>query len=166
MSSLPKTILITTLFCLLSFSESSFAQLCRGGSKGALNFPSHDAHVKFSSKQIIINKRAYNVKVAETPQQLIVGLSNQKSLSANSGMIFYIPPSQKAIFNMESTAIPLDMLFVGKDKKIVCVAPNNMPFSKKEVSCDNQGPILAVIEIKEGEAKKNGITAGTKVEGL
>jgi uncharacterized membrane protein (UPF0127 family) len=64
-------------------------------------------------------------------------------------------------FWMKNTLIPLDMIFIKADGTISTIAENTIPYSEAPVSSSE--PVQAVLEIKGGEARKQGIEAGEKV---
>jgi uncharacterized membrane protein (UPF0127 family) len=63
-----------------------------------------------------------------------------------------------AAFWMKDTPLSLDMLFVRADGRVSTIAANAVPFSEKEIV--SVEPIRAVIEIKGGGARAQGIEPG------
>lgn len=104
---------------------------------------------------------AYKVEVAEEPQELMTGLMNRDILAADNGMIFSIDPAREVSMWMKDTKIPLDMLFVTPDGKIVWIAENAAPMSENQIT--NPTPVRAVIEINGGDVKKHNIKIGDSV---
>jgi uncharacterized membrane protein (UPF0127 family) len=62
---------------------------------------------------------------------------------------------------MKNTYIPLDMLFVAADGKVIRVAANTQPLSLQTI--ESGGPALAVIELKAGTAARLRIGKGARV---
>ncbi|MDR3450351.1 MAG: DUF192 domain-containing protein [Alphaproteobacteria bacterium] len=104
---------------------------------------------------------SYNVEIAATMAEQTYGLMKRPSLPALTGMIFPYNPPRVVAFWMKDTLIPLDMLFVGADGKITRIAVNARPGDLTPVP--SGGPVAAVIEIKGGEAAREGIVAGDSV---
>lgn len=154
-----RTILVAVWLCGCVLS---YAQPCRGGSRGALDTAQINQFI--SSKQSILrkafkfNKYTFQLELPQTSAQAAQGLMGRKSLKSRSGMIFYSDAPDNFEMTMEKTAIPLDMLFVGLDGRIACVIKNTIPFSKVHLSC--KAPVMAVIELNAGEAEKYGLVVG------
>ena len=84
-----------------------------------------------------------------------------RDLPAREGMLFPQAPPQVAHFWMKNTYIPLDMVFVGEDRRIAQIIANARPFSLDLLSSD--GPVIAVLEIGGAEAKRLGLQVGDRV---
>jgi uncharacterized membrane protein (UPF0127 family) len=63
---------------------------------------------------------------------------------------------------MMNTYIPLDMLFVAADRRIVRIAERTVPLSTETIPSGE--PVLAVIELNAGTAARLGIKVGDRVE--
>jgi uncharacterized membrane protein (UPF0127 family) len=103
----------------------------------------------------------FEVAVAASPREQELGLMFRRSLGANEGMIFPFDPPQAVAFWMKNTLIPLDMVFIGADGKIVRVATAK-PLDETPVP--STAPIVAVLEIAGGRAAELGIGAGDQVD--
>lgn len=84
-----------------------------------------------------------------------------RDLPASEGMLFPEGSPQVANFWMKNTYIPLDMVFVGEDGRIAKIIANAHPFSLDVLSSDV--PVIAVLEIRGGEAQQLGMQVGDKV---
>ena len=62
---------------------------------------------------------------------------------------------------MKNTYIPLDMVFVAAGGRIAKIIANARPFSLDVLSSDV--PVIAVLEIRGGEAQQLGIGVGDRV---
>ncbi len=107
--------------------------------------------------------KTLQLEIAQTPIEHEIGLMLRRDLPDNGGMLFYFgrPASEKA-FWMKNTLIPLDMIFIGDDNKIVKIHPMAEPESTTPVPSDF--PVVAVIEVKGGRAEALGIKVGDRVE--
>ena len=81
-------------------------------------------------------------------------------LGPDEAMIF---PRQGdvASFWMKNTPLPLDIIFIGQDRKIINIAAQTTPYSLDSVSA--LGPTSAVLEIPGGRAAELGIGPGDAV---
>ena len=68
---------------------------------------------------ISINKKVYNVKVAQTEEEMEKGLQGVKALKDDEGMLFVFPESQEVSFWMKDTDIPLDIIFINEDLEVI-----------------------------------------------
>jgi uncharacterized membrane protein (UPF0127 family) len=76
-------------------------------------------------------------------------------------MLFDFQAEQPVAFWMKNTYIPLDMIFIRKDGRILRIAENTEPLSERLVP--SGGPVLAVLEVIGGTAKKLGLAPGDRV---
>jgi uncharacterized membrane protein (UPF0127 family) len=77
-------------------------------------------------------------------------------------MIFPMEPPRLASFWMKNTVIPLDIVFIGVDRRILNVAANTVPYS--EAPIPSAGKVSAVLELNAGRAAALGIGAGDSVD--
>jgi len=85
----------------------------------------------------------------------------RKDLAADRGMIFIFARESPQSFWMKNTPIPLDMLFISADKKVVGIVEQAAPFT-----LDPRGvatPSQFVLEINGGLSKRYQIRAGDSV---
>jgi uncharacterized protein len=101
------------------------------------------------------------VEVAETPDLQTRGLMYRTHLEPDRGMIFLFDGEKVHSFWMKNTVIPLDMLFISRDGRIVGIAENTEPFSLKPVG--PAVPCQAVLEVNGGFAATHGLAVGDTV---
>jgi len=97
-----------------------------------------------------------------TPQEQARGLMFRTELGPNEGMVFPRNPPDVASFWMKNTPLPLDIIFIGEDGRIMNIAANTVPYSLDSVSA--VGLTSAVLEIPGGRAAELGIEPGDAVE--
>jgi uncharacterized membrane protein (UPF0127 family) len=103
----------------------------------------------------------FNIWIADDDQHRARGLMFVRQLGADDGMLFiYDEPHPLAMW-MKNTYIPLDMLFVGADGKVMRVQANTEPLSLKTI--ESGGPALGVIELAAGTAARLKITPGAQI---
>ena len=106
-------------------------------------------------------RHKYQLEVAATAEAQECGLMYRKHMKRDAGMVFPFSPPRPATFWMENTVLPLDLIFVGPDSRVVSIG-NGKPFSRDMI---NSGGVAAsVIELNAGEAKRIGLKPGDKVE--
>ena len=106
---------------------------------------------------------AFQVEMAITPEEKEHGLMFRRELPEGQGMLFDFQFDQNVAFWMKNTYIPLDMLFIRSDGRILRIAENTEPLSERNIP--SGGPVRAVLEVIGGTAKKLGIAAGDRVSG-
>ena len=104
---------------------------------------------------------AFSVEVADNEVDRARGLMFRKTLPEGQGMLFDFHREQPVDFWMKNTYIPLDMLFIRDDGRILRIAENTTPLSTEIVS--SGGPVRAVLEVIGGTAQKFGIAPGDRV---
>jgi uncharacterized membrane protein (UPF0127 family) len=102
----------------------------------------------------------YKVELAATPAQQECGLMFRKTMPRDVGMAFPFAQPRSLTFWMENTPLPLDLIFVGEDARVVSIG-KGVPFTRDLI--DSQGPASRVIELNAGEAKRIGLKPGDKV---
>jgi uncharacterized membrane protein (UPF0127 family) len=107
------------------------------------------------------HRQHFDVWIADTPERQTQGLMFVRDLPAGRGMLFPEPQARPTAFWMKNTYIELDMLFIGADHHIAKIAARAPPLSLATISSD--GPVIAVLEIKGGEAQRRGIRIGDAV---
>jgi uncharacterized membrane protein (UPF0127 family) len=105
--------------------------------------------------------RVFNVEVVSSGEERERGLMYRQSLAADAGMLFDFQQDQPVSMWMKNTFIPLDMLFITADGTVVRVAADTVPQSLETIPSGQ--PVRAVLEIKGGEAARQGIAAGDHV---
>lgn len=105
---------------------------------------------------------SFRVEVAETDADQARGLMFRTEMGPDEGMIFPRDPPDLASFWMKNTPLPLDIIFIGTDGKVINVAANTVPYSLDPVA--SAGMTGAVLELTAGRAAQLGIGPGTKVD--
>ncbi|HMC95392.1 MAG TPA: DUF192 domain-containing protein [Polyangia bacterium] len=130
------------------------------GQKAAPAFaPAPAARVSIDTGE---RKLVFRVEVALTPEEHARGLMYRTRLAADAGMVFVFAEPQIQRFWMKNTLIPLDMIFIDPDRRIVGVVENAAPETENERRVD--APSQYVLEIGGGLAARLGIHAGEAVD--
>lgn len=103
----------------------------------------------------------FEVEIADTPAKRELGLQYRRELAADRGMIFLFPHEAEQTFWMKNTPIPLDMIFINSDHRIVGIAEQAVPFSLDPRSVGRASQF--VLEVNGGLSKRYGIQAGDSV---
>lgn len=107
-------------------------------------------------------RHRYTVEVARTEAQQARGLMYRKSMPRDRGMIFPFQPARYASFWMENTYIPLDIIFIGTDRRVLNIVQGK---PKSRDILNSIGPAIAVLELNAGESDRIGLEPGDLIEG-
>lgn len=107
-------------------------------------------------------KRTLRVEVAASEAEQARGLMFRTELGPDEGMLFPRNPPDVASFWMKNTPLPLDIIFIGTDRKVINVAADTVPYSLDSVMA--RGLTGAVLELRGGRAAELGIGPGTRVD--
>jgi uncharacterized membrane protein (UPF0127 family) len=105
--------------------------------------------------------QVFSVEMATTEEEKTTGLMYRKELADGKGMLFDFSPPQEISMWMKNTYIPLDMIFIRADGRILRIAENTEPLSTK--ISPSKGLAKGVLEVSGGTAKKYGIQPGDRV---
>jgi uncharacterized membrane protein (UPF0127 family) len=102
------------------------------------------------------------VELARTGEEKSRGLMFREHLEADAGMLFLYENETIRQFWMRNTLIPLDMLFISSDNRVVGIVENAEP--QTDTLREVAQPSQYVLEVNGGFSAEHGITAGTPVE--
>ena len=116
-----------------------------------------------SSLSLVTAKGRYRfiVEVAVDGPQRSQGLQFRQTLAAHAGMLFDYGRTRQVAMWMKNTLVPLDILFISADGRVVNIAADTVPGSL--TSIPSSGPVRAVLEINAGTAARLGIVPGDRV---
>jgi uncharacterized membrane protein (UPF0127 family) len=101
-------------------------------------------------------------EVARTEAERERGLMHRTALDEAAGMIFVYPRPQHLTFWMRNTLLPLDMIFITGEHRVLGVVENATPMTDdvRAVHGDSQ----YVLEVRAGFASRHHVAPGTPVE--
>ncbi|WP_439546413.1 DUF192 domain-containing protein [Sandarakinorhabdus sp.] len=102
----------------------------------------------------------YQVEVAATVEQQACGMMFRETMKPGTGMSFPMQPPRETGFWMENTILPLDIIFVSPQGRVLNVRQGR-PYSRDVLT--SAGITADVIELAAGEAKRIGLKAGDRV---
>ncbi|HET7803693.1 MAG TPA: DUF192 domain-containing protein [Pseudolabrys sp.] len=103
----------------------------------------------------------FSVEVADNDADRAKGLMFRRELPEGRGMLFDFHRDQEVSFWMQNTYIPLDMIFIRGDGRILRIEENTEPLSTRMIP--SRGPVRAVLEVIGGTSRKLGIAPGDRV---
>lgn len=108
------------------------------------------------------NNTQIDVELALTIEEQSRGLMNRKKLDKHKGMLFIYQQEQPLSFWMKNTYIPLDIIFLDKNKTILNIAENATP-EQTSPTFNSTGNAMYVVEVNGGFTKTNNIKVGSQV---
>lgn len=159
--------LVLTIFC----ASAAMLAAC-GGDSGpkATSTPAGTATAAVKPlPRISLDYGAGNLlaEVAITADESALGLGYRDSLFERGGMLFDLHSTTVPSFWMKGMRFPLDMIWIGEDKKVVSITANIPPEpgvpdeQLKRYAPDT--PVRWVLEVNGGAAAAFGITPGSQM---
>jgi len=109
-----------------------------------------------------------NVEIVEELDELTQGLMGRTELSEDGGMLFIYPSETRLFFWMKNMRMPLDMIFLDKEKVIIYIA-KDVQICNQDLTptCPSYGPKEKgqyVLEVEAGFTETKNIRVGDKIE--
>jgi tetratricopeptide (TPR) repeat protein len=121
-----------------------------------------DAKLVFLDKDTGKKKGKLKVEIPETIEEQKKGLMHRTEMRDNQAMMFVYDPEDIMIMWTKDTLIPLDIIFVSRDNRIISIHENSDILSKKLISSQETGRIT--LETKAGFCEKNSIQCGDSIK--
>ncbi|WP_339894427.1 DUF192 domain-containing protein [uncultured Algibacter sp.] len=93
-------------------------------------------------------KVSLNIEIADTDFDIQTGLMYRNSMENNQGMLFVFDDETERFFYMKNTKIPLDLIYINANSKIVSFQKNAKPFD--ESSLPSNASAKYVLEVNAG----------------
>lgn len=114
--------------------------------------------------RVCFKEYCFVAELAQTPLEISKGLMFRKNLEQDKGMLFIFKKEAKYSFWMKNTLIPLDIIWINKDRKVVFISENNQPC--KWYYCSSVKPTAEakyVLEVNSGIVQKIGLKTGDEL---
>ncbi|TVZ57566.1 hypothetical protein NA63_0051 [Flavobacteriaceae bacterium MAR_2010_105] len=103
-----------------------------------------------------------DIEIADNEYETQTGLMYRKHMQASHAMLFIFPDSDYRNFYMRNTEIPLDIIYIDKDKVIVSISKNAKPFD--ETGLPSAAPAQYVLEVNAGLTTTWDLQPGDKIQ--
>ena len=105
---------------------------------------------------------ALSVELARTARERARGLMFRRSLPADRGMLFVFEEEGDWPFYMKNTYIPLDLIYIDSDGRVVGCLEDLRPFD--ETARSVAAPARYVLEVNAGSVRRWGLRPGDRVD--
>ena len=115
--------------------------------------------------QVCLGERCFTVEIAKTQAQQDKGLMGVRELDKSKGMLFVFDKEGIYPFWMKNTLIPLDMVWIDSNNKVVFISENVQPC--KTLLCPSVFPTAKakyVLEVNSGICKEIGLRIGDELK--
>ena len=115
--------------------------------------------------QACFKEYCFNIELAVTDKERSQGLMFREYLAFNEAMLFVFPEEGEYPFWMKNTLIPLDIIWINKEKEVVFIGENLQP-CEEEHPCPVVNPgknAKYVLEVQGGVVEKIGLKVGDKI---
>ncbi|MFL1897402.1 DUF192 domain-containing protein [Aquimarina sp. 2-A2] len=102
-----------------------------------------------------------SIEIADNPYERETGLMYRKTMEQNQGMLFISEESKPQNFYMKNTLIPLDIIYIDENQKIVSFQRNAKP--NDETSLPSGLPAKYILEVNAGLSKKWNLKEGDSI---
>ncbi len=105
-----------------------------------------------------------DVRVADSPRERYVGLSQTASLDPNEGMLFVYEGEDERTYVMRNMSFPLDIVFVGANGTITAIHHAPVPEeTESEGLVSYRGRAKWVLEVRRGWTSAHGVAVGDRI---
>lgn len=121
--------------------------------------------IEEENTQVCFKNYCFNVELAIKPEQRRQGLMFRDHLDLDKGMLFVFKDEARYSFWMKNTLIPLDIIWINRNKEIVFISHSTQPCEKDP--CPSIIPTQKakyVLEINQGISKKIDLKVGDKID--
>ena len=120
----------------------------------------------FVDLEVSTPQQDFAVNVSDSEEEREKGLMGVESLESDEGMLFVFENESKRSFWMYNTSVPLDIVFLDSDLKVLNVEAADpepsVPREKLERYSSDDGAQY-VLEIRQGLADSSGIKKGERL---
>ncbi len=157
-----KAILLAAAFTLAACSPQTAEADRPAGPADATTHPVSGLEIIPVTITTTRGTRTIRAEVARTPQEQARGLMFRTEMGPDEGMLFPYEDDPHVLgFWMRNTVLPLDIIFITPDRRVLNIAANAVPYS--EASLRSTGVAAAVLELNGGRAAALGIAPGDQV---
>lgn len=146
------TILLFVAFSLMTYIPSTAHALVQGST--------YDTTIVDIRTDTGLTRDTLTVRIADTYKKRISGLRGTESLEPNTGMLFVYSNERTRVFTMRGMTFPLDIIFIGSDKKVNSIHPS---YPEDDIAVRSKKPTQWILEANLGWTDENNIKVGDRL---
>ena len=125
-----------------------------------------DNLLDFGPKETLViesesGEHTFQIEVADTLPEQAQGYMYREEVGPTDGMLFEFAEPKIATIWMKNTPIPLDIIFVRSNGRILKIEHNAQPYKLRSAS--SEAVVAAVLELAGGRSKDLGILPGDQI---
>jgi hypothetical protein len=120
-----------------------------------------------STRVTLPNGKTITVEIMRKTVEIMKGMMFRDSLDEDHGMLFVHPKEDNYAYWMYQTRIPLDIVWMDHDRRIVEISADTPPCKTAASQCPKYGGTAKssfVLEMNAGAAAKNGLKLGDTLQ--
>ncbi len=106
-------------------------------------------------------KQELEIEIVDREETRMQGMMGRTSMAQNRGMLFIFDNDEPRSFWMANTPLPLDIIFITRDREIIRIHSRTTPYS--EQNYESGRDCRYVLETNAGYCDRHGIREGDKV---
>ena len=106
--------------------------------------------------------KSFAAEIADDASERAVGMMFRTAAPQDRAMLFDFGEARLVTMWMRNTLVPLDILFIDENMRIVRISPDAVPRSEQFISSGE--PVRFALELAAGEAERSGIQVGDLVQ--
>jgi hypothetical protein len=120
-----------------------------------------DGELRFLNAKTNAVITVIEIEVADDDAEREQGLMYRDTMAENAGMLFMMGSEEMQAFWMKNTILPLDIMFVDSERRIVSIHKDCTPYSLDQVPSGKAA--LYVVEVNAGYTGKHGVQVGDMI---
>jgi uncharacterized membrane protein (UPF0127 family) len=113
---------------------------------------------------LYIGSEKFIVEIADTPEKILTGMMFREFVPDDFGMLFIHETEDYLSFWMKNCRVPLDIIYLDKNKQIINIHFNVPPCKRKPCKTyESERPAQYVLELRANRAKELNLKPGDTI---
>lgn len=156
------SIILGLLLLLVAYIGISLLNKAPSTTQEETTEQTNQANTELEVIDVIINGNVIKAELARTETEKARGLMFREELDSDAGMLFVYQTEDERGFWMKDTYVPLDIIFINKERQVVSISSNTKPNQTDEIYYSD-GKAMYVLELNAGKAEELEIKTGNAI---